>query len=115
MSSDIQELVRICEQLGESERAAVADFARFLLAKHDDAAWDGAARVIRSCAPSGCRPPALRRGVAPDAPRRKRSCGFQSVGADRTHPLARARQRPGSGTKTPPPFCPPPFAQPAFQ
>ena len=40
MSSDTQELIRICEQLGEDERAEVADFARFLLAKHDNAQWE---------------------------------------------------------------------------
>ena len=40
MSSDTQELIRICEQLPEDERAEVADFARFLLAKHEDDAWE---------------------------------------------------------------------------
>jgi hypothetical protein len=40
MSSETQELVNICEQLPEAERAEVVDFARFLLAKHDDEAWE---------------------------------------------------------------------------
>jgi len=40
MSTDTQELIHICEQLPEDARAEVADFARFLLAKHDDAAWE---------------------------------------------------------------------------
>ena len=45
MSSDTQELLDICEQLPEVERAEVADFARFLLAKrksmaNDDEAWE---------------------------------------------------------------------------
>jgi len=40
MSTDTQDLVRICEQLPEDQRAEVADFARFLLAKHDDEAWE---------------------------------------------------------------------------
>jgi hypothetical protein len=40
MSVDAQELIRICEQLPEEARAEVADFARFLLAKHDDGAWE---------------------------------------------------------------------------
>jgi len=40
MSTDAQELIRICEQLPEGEQAAVVDFARFLLAKHEDDAWE---------------------------------------------------------------------------
>jgi hypothetical protein len=36
MSSDTQELIDLCEQLPEANRAEVADFARFLLAKRDD-------------------------------------------------------------------------------
>jgi hypothetical protein len=40
MSSETKELIRICEQLPEDERAEVADFARFLLAKHQDEAWE---------------------------------------------------------------------------
>ena len=40
MSTETQELLNLCEQLPENERAEVADFARFLLAKHDDAAWE---------------------------------------------------------------------------
>lgn len=42
MSNETQELVRICEALPEDERAEVADFARFLLAKYDDDAWERA-------------------------------------------------------------------------
>jgi hypothetical protein len=33
MSSETQQLVEICERLPEAQRAEVADFARFLLAK----------------------------------------------------------------------------------
>ncbi|MEX0777869.1 MAG: DUF2281 domain-containing protein [Phycisphaeraceae bacterium] len=40
MSTQTQELVRLCEALPDHERAEVADFARFLLAKHDDDAWE---------------------------------------------------------------------------
>jgi hypothetical protein len=40
MSSETQELMRICEQLPEAERAELADFARFLLAKQQDDAWE---------------------------------------------------------------------------
>ena len=40
MSTDAQELIHICEQLPEGEQAAVVDFARFLLAKHGDDAWE---------------------------------------------------------------------------
>lgn len=41
MSTETQDLIRICEALPENARAEVADFARFLLAKHDDDAWEG--------------------------------------------------------------------------
>ncbi len=40
MSTDTHELIQICEQLPETERAEVADFARFLLAKREDEAWE---------------------------------------------------------------------------
>ena len=40
MGSETQELIRICEELPEAERAELADFARFLLAKQQDEAWD---------------------------------------------------------------------------
>lgn len=40
MSTDTQELIRICEQLPEDQRAEVTDFARFLLAKREDDAWE---------------------------------------------------------------------------
>lgn len=40
MSSDTKELIRICEQLPQDKRAEVADFARFLLARQDDEAWE---------------------------------------------------------------------------
>jgi hypothetical protein len=35
-----QDLISICEQLPEEQRAEVADFARFLLAKQEDEAWE---------------------------------------------------------------------------
>ena len=40
MSIDTQELIRICEALPEEERAEVADFARFLLSRLEDDAWE---------------------------------------------------------------------------
>ena len=40
MSSNTRQLIEICEQLPESDQAEVADFARFLLAKHQDDAWE---------------------------------------------------------------------------
>ena len=40
MSSDTKELIRICEQLPKDKRAAVADFARFLLARQEEEAWE---------------------------------------------------------------------------
>jgi len=40
MSTDTQELIRICEALPEAKRVAVADFARFLLAQQGDEQWE---------------------------------------------------------------------------
>ncbi len=40
MSTETQELIRICESLPEEKRAEVADFARFLLAREDDERWE---------------------------------------------------------------------------
>jgi hypothetical protein len=45
MSTQTQELIRICEALPESKRDEVADFARFLLAREDDERWE---RMISS-------------------------------------------------------------------
>jgi hypothetical protein len=50
MSTDTQELIRICEMLPQDQRAEVADFARFLLAKQQDEAWD---RTIAEPPPGG--------------------------------------------------------------
>ena len=35
-----EELISICQQLPDDQRAEVADFARFLLARHEDEAWE---------------------------------------------------------------------------
>lgn len=40
MSNETAELVRICEALPVEKRQEVADFARFLLARSDDEAWE---------------------------------------------------------------------------
>ena len=40
MSTETQELIRICESLPAEKRAEVADFARFLLAREDDERWE---------------------------------------------------------------------------
>ena len=40
MSTDTQELIRICEALPEAKRVEVADFARFLLAQQADEQWE---------------------------------------------------------------------------
>lgn len=40
MSTQTEELIRICESLPETKRAEVADFARFLLARQDDDRWE---------------------------------------------------------------------------
>ena len=42
MSAETEELVRICDALPREKRSEVADFARFLLARESDAAWDRA-------------------------------------------------------------------------
>jgi hypothetical protein len=40
MSSETQELIRIWEALPEDKRSEVADFAKFLLDRQDDAVWE---------------------------------------------------------------------------
>jgi hypothetical protein len=40
MSTETEELIRICEALPENKRLEVADFARFLLARQDDERWE---------------------------------------------------------------------------
>jgi hypothetical protein len=40
MSTETQELIRICEALPEAKRVEVADFARFLLAQQGDERWE---------------------------------------------------------------------------
>ena len=42
MNADMQDLVRICERLPEREQAVLVDFARFLVAKLEDEAWERA-------------------------------------------------------------------------
>jgi len=38
--SAVQEIVQVCEVLPEEKQAELADFARFLLARQDDEAWE---------------------------------------------------------------------------
>lgn len=40
MSDETQELIRVCERLPREKRVEVADFARFLLAREGDEAWE---------------------------------------------------------------------------
>jgi len=40
VSTETQELIRICEALPEDKRTEVADFGRFLLAQEDDKRWE---------------------------------------------------------------------------
>lgn len=40
MSTETQELLAICEQLPAAQQEEVAEFARFLLARNEDAAWE---------------------------------------------------------------------------
>jgi hypothetical protein len=38
--SAVQEIIQLCETLPEDKQAEVVDFARFLLARQDDEAWE---------------------------------------------------------------------------
>ena len=49
MSNETAELVRICEALPVEKRQEVADFARFLLDRGDDEAWE---RLLEDTRPS---------------------------------------------------------------
>jgi hypothetical protein len=40
VSTQTEELIRICEALPEDKRTEVADFARFLLDRQGDARWE---------------------------------------------------------------------------
>ena len=40
MSSTTEEIIQVCEALPQDKQSELADFARFLLAKQDDAAWE---------------------------------------------------------------------------
>ncbi|MDB6027797.1 MAG: hypothetical protein JWM68_4020 [Verrucomicrobiales bacterium] len=40
MSSETEELIRICESLPPAKRNEIADFARFLAARQEDERWD---------------------------------------------------------------------------
>ena len=40
MSSTVEEIIQVCEALPPDKRLEVADFARFLLARQDDEAWE---------------------------------------------------------------------------
>lgn len=38
--STVEEIVQVCEGLPEDKQVELADFARFLLARQDDEAWE---------------------------------------------------------------------------
>jgi hypothetical protein len=40
MSIETEELIRICDALPQGKRTEVTDFARFLLARESDEAWE---------------------------------------------------------------------------
>jgi hypothetical protein len=40
MSSTTQEIIQVCEALPPDKQSELADFARFLLARQDDEAWE---------------------------------------------------------------------------
>jgi hypothetical protein len=40
MSSTTEEIIRVCEALPADKQTELADFARFLLARQDDEAWE---------------------------------------------------------------------------
>jgi hypothetical protein len=56
MSGETQELLTICEQLPAAQRAEVADFARFLLARNGDAATQGATERWLATARGAAKP-----------------------------------------------------------
>jgi hypothetical protein len=40
MSSSTEDIIKVCEALPADKRSEVADFARFLLAREEDEAWE---------------------------------------------------------------------------
>ncbi len=40
MSSNTEEIIQVCEALPAEKQAELVDFARFLLARQDDEAWE---------------------------------------------------------------------------
>jgi hypothetical protein len=40
MSSTTEEIIKVCEALPADKQSEVADFARFLLTRQDDEAWE---------------------------------------------------------------------------
>ncbi len=40
MSKTTAEIIQVCESLPPDKQAELADFARFLLARHEDEAWE---------------------------------------------------------------------------
>jgi hypothetical protein len=40
MSSTTEEIIRVCEALPSDKQSELADFARFLLSRQDDEAWE---------------------------------------------------------------------------
>jgi hypothetical protein len=50
MSSTTEEIIQVCEALPADKQSELADFARFLLARQDDEAWE------RQLASSQARP-----------------------------------------------------------
>jgi hypothetical protein len=56
MSTDTRELIELCERLPAAQRAEVADFARFLLARNAGAASAGAMERWLAAARGAARP-----------------------------------------------------------
>ena len=48
MSRTTDEIIEVCKALPEDKQAELADFARFLLARQDDEAWE---RLLQSTQP----------------------------------------------------------------
>lgn len=48
MTKSIQEIAEICESLPEGRQAEVADFARFLLAREEEQAWEKEWETVKS-------------------------------------------------------------------
>ena len=73
MSNATQEIIRVCEALPEDKQVEVADFARFLLARQEDEAWE---RRLPDSKPRPKLEAFLRESAEGDAPLDLTRCEF---------------------------------------